>query len=296
MKNKKYDWIYNRYGMMDTFYYRLLKRLHKNGARILIEIPTYPYVGEKPKGILYQLMFWWDELYLKYLKTIVDRIVTYSQDEKIFDIQTIHIMNGVEINSIKPVCRDKGADDTIDLLMVALMQPYHGYERLLCGLKKYYEEGGTRKIWCHFVGDGPERATYEKIVDDCGLADCTKFYGMKGGEELDRIYNKADIGVCSLGSYKKGIYWSSELKSREYLAKGIPIIAGVEIDIFSMIDNNYFLQFTNNESLIDINQIVRFYDEVYKKDYKEVAEDIRNMAQKYVNIEATIKPVCDYIG
>lgn len=296
LKNKKYDWVYNRYGMMDTFYYRVLKRLHKNGARILIEIPTYPYAGEIPEGILYRLMFWWDEIYLKRLKRIVDRIVTYSQDEKIFDIQTIHIMNGVEVNSIKPVCREKGIDDTIDLLIVALMQPYHGYERLLYGLKKYYEEGGTRKILCHFVGDGPERAAYEKIVSDCGLEDHTRFYGMKGGEELEHIYERADIGVCSLGCYKKGIYWSSELKSREYLAKGIPIIAGIEIDIFSVIDNNYFLQFPNDESLIAINQITKFYDKVYQQDYQSVAENIREMASKYIDVKAAIKLVCDYIS
>ncbi len=295
LKDKKYDWVYNRYGMMDTFYYRVLKRLHKNGARILIEIPTYPYVGEKPEGILYQFMFWWDEVYLKRLKKVVDRIVTYSQDENIFDIQTIHIMNGIDINSIKPVCREKGVDDTIDLLMVALMQPYHGYERLLYGLKKYYKEGGKRKIFCHFVGDGPERVVYENIVRDCALSDNVKFYGMKGGEELDKIYDKIDIGVCSLGCYKKGIYWSSELKSREYLAKGIPIVAGIEIDIFSMIDHNYFCQFPNDESSIDINQIVEFYDKIYKQDCQKVAENIREMAEKYITMEAVFKPVCDYI-
>ncbi|MGN0308085.1 MAG: hypothetical protein ACI4DN_07695, partial [Lachnospiraceae bacterium] len=34
LKNKKYDWIYNRYGLMDTFYFRLLKRMYKNGSKI----------------------------------------------------------------------------------------------------------------------------------------------------------------------------------------------------------------------------------------------------------------------
>ena len=131
LKNKKYDWIYNRYGMMDTFYYRVLKRLHKNGARILIEIPTYPYVGERPKGILYRLMFWWDELYTGKLKRITDRIVTYSQDREIFSIPTIEIMNGVDVEAIQPVNKSEKMYDTIDLLMVALMQPHHGYERLL---------------------------------------------------------------------------------------------------------------------------------------------------------------------
>ena len=294
IKNKKYDWVYNRYGMMDTFYYRVLKRLHKNGAKILIEIPTYPYTGEKPKGILYRFMFWWDRVYIKHLKKIVERIVTYSQDKKIFEIPTISIMNGIDVNSVKPVHNVKD-DDTINLLMVALMQPYHGYERLLYGLKHYYEEGGVRKIFCHFVGDGPEKAAYEKIVEDCKLEDCTCFYGLKGGEELDEIYDIADIGICSLGCYKKGLYWSSELKAREYLARGIPIVSGIEIDIFNLIDKKFFLQLPNDESIIDINKIIEFYDEVYRESHQTVAKNIREMARDYIDVEAVMGPICGYL-
>lgn len=294
LKNKKYGWVYNRYGMMDTFYYRVLKRLHKNGARILIEIPTYPYAGEKPKGILYQFMFWWDRKYIKYLKNITERIVTYSQDDEIFGIPTIHVMNGIDVNLVKPVINVKDTD-IINLLMVALMQPHHGYERLLYGLKQYYDEGGLRKIFCHFVGDGPERTSYEEIVKACNLEDHVHFYGMKGGKELDEIYDRADIGICSLGCYKKGIYWSSELKAREYLAKGIPIISGIEVDIFSLIDKKSFLQFPNDGSTININKIIEFYDVIYKESHQTVAQNIREMARKYIDIEAVMRPVCNYL-
>lgn len=296
LKNKKYDWIYNRYGMMDTFYYRVLKRLHKNGARIIIEIPTYPYIGERSKGILYRLMFWWDSLYTGKLKHITDRIVTYSQDQEIFGIPTIEIMNGVDVEAIQPVCKGEKMNDTIDLLMVALMQPHHGYERLLKGLKTYYENGGTREIFCHFVGDGPEKKNYEELTEKYGLQKHAKFYGMKGGKELDQIYDKADIGVCSLGCYKKSIYWSSELKAREYLAKGIPIVAGIEVDIFKTIDKKFYLQFSNDDSEISMQKIIDFYDNIYAFDTKGVAKEIRKMAQKYIDMEAVMQPVCTYIG
>lgn len=295
LKNKKYDWIYNRYGMMDTFYYRGLKRLHQNGARVLIEIPTYPYKGEKPQGILYQLMFWWDEVYTKKLKRVTDRIITYSQDEEIFGVSTIEIMNGVDVEAIKPVQKEEKTDDTIDLLIVALMQPYHGYERLLKGLHSYYQKGGTRDIFCHFVGDGPEKHYYEELTEEYGLNSRIRFYGMQGGDDLDKIYNKVDIGICSLGCYKKGIYWSSELKSREYLSKGIPIVAGINIDILKVISKEFYLQFPNDDSEINLEEIIDFYDKIYKNDRRNVAKAIRDMARKYIDIETTMQPICVYI-
>ena len=171
-------------------------------------------------------------------------------------------------------------DDTIDLLCVALMQPYHGYERLLYGLKNYLQNGGKRKILIHIVGEGPEKENYEKIVAKEKLDSNVIFYGRKGGEELEKIFEKGDIGVCSLGSYKKNVFWSSELKSKEYLAKGMPIIAGVNLDIFDLISDKYYLQFANDSSVIDMGKIVGFYDGLYGTDKKAVAGKIRKMAEK----------------
>lgn len=293
LKNQKYDYVYNRYGMMDSFYYRVLKRLHRNGAKILVEIPTYPYEKERTAGLLYWLMFKWDKIYQSRLKNVVNRIVTYSRDDRIFGIPTIGIKNGINLADVQPIS-GKSLDDTVDLLIVALMQPYHGYERLLYGLKKYYLSG-NRKILCHFVGDGPEREAYEKIVSDNNLQEYVIFYGPKGGKELDEIYERADIGVCSLGGYKKGLFWSSELKSREYLAKGLPIIVGMELDVSDVIDKNYMLHFPNDASVIDIEKILTFYDTIYQKKKYITALKIRKMAEKCVGMEATMWPIFDYL-
>lgn len=296
LKDKQYDWVYNRYGLMDTFYYRVLKKLYNNGARILIELPSYPYVGEKPKGIAYQFMYWWDTLYLKKLNKITDRILTYSRNEVIWKIPTIQIMNGIDLSKIPPAVKTEKKDDTIHLLAVAFMQPYHGYERLLYGLKQYYDEGGSRKVVCHFVGEGPEKEAYERIVSEKNLEDYVIFYGKKGGRELDAIYNRCDLGMCSFGYYKINASLSSQLKVREYLAKGIPIICGVDTDIFQVIDKAYYLQFANDDSYLEIGRIISFYDDIYQKhDRQMIANEIRKMAEKYISIEAAMEPVCEYM-
>lgn len=296
LKDKKYDYIYNRYGMMDTFYYRLLKRLHKNGAKILIEIPTYPYIGERQRGIAYWLMFKWDALYLHKLKNVVDRIVTYSDDEQIFEIPTIHIMNGIDVDEINPKC-NFNSSESVRLLALAYMQPHHGYERLIKGVYDYYRAGGKRDIKCTFAGEGPEVDHYKKLVDDYDLQKYFSFAGKQQGESLNTLLDNTDIGICSLGAYKKKVYLSSELKSREYFAKGIPICSGVTIDCFRSKDSKFYLEFPNDESPINMREVLDFYDEIYRKEdsVQEVVSQIRNYAEKYMDISATMYPVCRYI-
>lgn len=296
LKDKRYDWVYNRYGLMDTFYYRVLKRLRRNGARILVELPTYPYVGEKPEGLLYQIMYWWDDMYTPRLHKIIDRLLTYTQDTEIWSMPTIRIMNGIDLSQVTPAVRTERCDDTIHLLAVALMQPYQGYERILYGLKRYYEHGGKRNIIFHMVGDGSEKAMYERIVEQNSLQEHVLFYGRKTGRELDEIYNLCDIGMCSFGYYKVHASLSSQLKIRDYLAKGLPIVAGVDTDVFQIMEKNYYLQLPNDSSSIDVDMVVDFYDRIYGTNERQtVADNIRKMSEKYISMEAVMKPVCDYI-
>lgn len=298
IKNKHYDWVYNRYGMMDYFYCRVLKRLHENGARILIEIPAYPYCKELPDGVLYFVMYKWDQRYSKKMKPFVERILTYSKDNEIFNIPTIQVMNGVNTKEIRPISEKAQIDDTIDLLIVALMQKHHGCERLLQGLGKYYKDGGTRKILCHFVGEGPEKVCYEEIVKKEQLEKNVLFYGSKNGADLDVIYEKMDIGICSLGCYKKNAFISSELKSREYLAKGLPIVSGVTIDLFQNMESKYYLELPNSSQLVNIEDIIYFYDNIYNEDKskQEIVSEIRNYAEKVVDIKSTMADVISIMG
>ncbi len=297
VKNKKYDWIYNRYGMMDTFYYRVLKQLRKNGARILVEIPTYPYIFEKPKGFFYGLFFAWDQGYIHKLKKIINRVITYSKDDFIFDIPTIKIINGINLSDVTIAQKNDGLDDSINLLAVAYMQPYHGYERLLRGLKDYYRNGGKRNVQCHFVGEGPEKVLYEKLAAQYELRNHVTFYGALSGRKLDDVFNICDIGVCTLGGYKKGLHLSSELKSREFLAKGLPIVSGIEIDVLSNRKFPYYLQLSNDDTDIDIIKLIEFYDKVYhnQESIGEIRKAIRSFAQEYIDMPVTMLPVIEYM-
>ena len=296
IKDKKYDCVYNRYGMADTFYNRVIKRLWENGAKIYVEVPSYPYEGEREPGLLYWLMFKWDEICRKRLKKYVSNIVMYMDYDKLFGIDTIRLINGVDVSNIKPVQKMERDSEAIHLLIVTLMMKHHGYERLIEGFHEYYQAGGMRKVICHVVGDGVERPYYEELVKKYNLEENIIFYGLKSGAELDAFYEYADFGVTAMGLYKDNIFLTSELKSREYLAKGLPLISGAQIDIFRGKDKWFYNKFPEDATPIDINRVVQIYDDMCKDRTKEEAvKEIRQFAEETVDMSETMKLLFEHM-
>ena len=99
----------------------------------------------------------------------------------------------------------------------------------------------------------------------------------------------------AFGRYKTGNILSTSLKSREYLAKGLPIITGCKTDILT--DNfKYYIEFPNDSSNISFETIVSFYDELYKnKNKRELIKEIREYAKSKCDISKMVKPVKDYL-
>ena len=110
-RDKRYDFVYNRYGLSDPFFLSLLKRLHENGCTIVVEIPTYPYDREKQSGLLWDILFKIDKIYRVKMNGVVDRIYTYSEDNQIWGIPTICSSNGIDFDlvSIRKACTDNAS-------------------------------------------------------------------------------------------------------------------------------------------------------------------------------------------
>lgn len=295
LKNMKYDWVYNRYGMMDTFYYRVLKRLHKNGAAILIEMPSYPYIGELPEGMLYRLMELWDRAYCNKLSRCVERITTYSLDDQIYGIKTINITNGIDFSLIK-IKEIKTIDGLINLIGVAHLSKWHAYDRVIKGLHEYYTKAANEMIInFHIVGTGDSLQEYENMVQEYGLKDHVFFYGNKYGDELDEIYDRCDIAVSSLGAHRAGVKGQvSVLKSREYAAKGMPMISSTLIDIFKMEDFKYICYFPEDDTPIDMSKVIEFYTEI-TADKKDIRYEIREYAYSKCDKSIVMAPIIKYM-
>ncbi|MGI6587873.1 MAG: hypothetical protein ACOX2N_03640 [Peptococcia bacterium] len=243
---------------------------------------------------------WKDKFNRQRLKGLVDRIALISGEEinEVFGIPVLRLYNGVDLESITP--KVVVEDSTIDLCAIAMFAKWHGYERVIHGISNYYKLGGTRKIKLHMIGKGYELDNYRRIVDDLKLHDNVIFYGMKTGNELDCIYNKMDIGLDVFRVYiEKNLFIVDSLKSREYLAKGLPVISGCSVDVFkNNKDFKYYLEFTNDETPIDMNKVIKFYDSIYSspENKEKVIKSIRGFAESHCDISDAMRNVIEYLS
>lgn len=276
-----------------------LRRLKKHNTAIIWEIPTYPYDFENKNFLNHmqklraKLRLKEDKFFRRFLRKYVDRIVTFSKYDEIFGIPTIVTGNGVDVDEIRERKIDNHGDE-IHMIAVAVMRPWHAYDRLIKGIKDYYDQGGSRNIVFHVVGDGSILDDYKRLVESYNLNDHVIFYGAKTKEEVDDIYDKADLAVESLGWHRSNVPMGTSIKTREYVSKGMPIIASTPMDIFP--DGwEYAYYAPIDESNIDINEVIEYYDNLFiEKSKEDLAKEIRTIAYEKCDMKAMMKPIIDY--
>ena len=120
------------------------------------------------------------------------------------------------------------------------------------------------KIEIHFIGN--------IVAKDIGIEiderhDQLFFHGIKYGKELDELMAQMHIAVCQLALYHKKLNELSTLKSCEYIARGIPFFLGYnDPNLYDVVpENKFYLQFPNNSSLIDFEEIFNFVKNMNSK-------------------------------
>lgn len=258
----KYDILYVRYTLSDYVFIKFLKNAKESNPKlkILVEIPTYPYDGEYKIIRKYPIAIK-DKIYRKELQRYVDKIVTFSDDEEIFNIDTININNGIDIKSLK-LSKVKSNDRDLNILAVANVCFWHGYDRLIKSIGKFYEDKTeSRHINFYIVGSGGEIGNLKNLVKDLKLEKHVHFEGPKAGEELDSYFDFCHVGVDHLGLHRKNMTKLSSLKSKEYCGRALPFILAHKDLAF---DNfPYVLEFEATEENIDMNELFQFKNRIY---------------------------------
>jgi len=264
-------------------------------VKIIMEIPTFPYDNElSMKWYNYPLLIK-DRYNRIRLKEVVDRIAIQNNIDCIFGIPTLKFKNGIKIDEVKIREPINNQDDVIRICAVASMYPWQGYERVILSLEKYYKNNGEENVEIHIVGEGPELEQYKKITKQSGLTNRIIFHGYKTKRELDNIYNICDLTLDAFGRYKTKNLTSTSLKSREYIAKGLPVISGSKSDLFSR-NNEIYLEFSNDDSLFDFTDIIEFHKKIYRgKEKAKVAREIRDYAYEICDISNSMNEIIDFI-
>ncbi|HBI60185.1 MAG TPA: hypothetical protein DDY31_03065, partial [Lachnospiraceae bacterium] len=249
---------YIRYMLSDKWFIEFLRELKNNNIAVVLEFPTIPYEGEISSKSVKMI----DAHYREELANYVEQCTTFDNLDSVFGISCITLINGIDLE-YHPVHRTRKFDNEIILIAVATMCKWHGYERMIQGMAEYYNGSWDKKIIFRLVGEGPETEKYRKLTEQYNLQEYVQFLGHIDGEELDKQYDDVDIAVASLGFYKADTEYGSPIKTREYCARGIPSIYGYE-DIGFSGKEEYLLKVTNDDTPIDIEEVIHFYNKLRK--------------------------------
>ena len=238
-----------------------LRSVRRLGVRIALEIPTYPYDAEfREAGRKEKLQLQIDRMFRRALAREVDRIVTFSDDEEIFGQKTIRISNGIDFDAVPLKTERHDITREVRLLALANIHPWHGFDRVIEGLKNYYAAPHDREVKLRIVGDGmPDLiGGYARSIEAYGLDAYVEITGPRSGAALDAQFAWCDMGVASLARHRNGIESLKSLKNREYAARGIPFVYSERDSDFDPMP--YVLKAPADDSPLDIAALLGWLD------------------------------------
>jgi glycosyltransferase involved in cell wall biosynthesis len=271
----RFDVAYLRLDRISFDVIRICRTLKESGTRrILIEIPNYPYLGDYIRSVKGVRPFSRqtatllkvlcnaaeDRLAGKKLRGCADAAVLIGdRADRFFGLPAINITNGVDVSEFSFVRHPEDSGEVV-LVGVAGTLWWQAYDRVLEGMRIYRDRKKPEEPRVRFVlvgGDPKEMPAFLEEVGKRGLQDDVQCRGFLRGEELMRVYASADLGVSSLGCYRRGLTHCSSLKAREYCAAGLPFLYAYEDDA---INGNpaFALKLPNDSSPVDIGMAVRF--------------------------------------
>lgn len=275
----QFDFVYARSMFSSNMTKRALRALRNTKAKIIMEIPSHGVNELKSeKRVFRKAILHIASKLNKKMSEYVDLYALIGGKASQFNGKpAVNILNGIDVDSV-PLRKPINEGGVIHILVLASMARWHGYDRLLEGLRNYEGQQNSPALVIHFVGsegDG-SLSKWKELVDRYNLNSIVHFEGSKYGDELSDFFNLCDIGVASLGLHRISDNMIYTLKIREYMARGLPFVYAAEDDSLEE-RADYYIKVPNDDSPIDIEIIVAFanknkLDSVGPKKMREYAK------------------------
>lgn len=258
--HEKFDILYFRLTLKPSVkQFFLFKKAYNLGIKIFYEIPTYPYffeqLHESKRKLLSFFKLVYDYLIFKLVFKYIYRIPSMISNSEInIDNKFMPIHNGVSIKTLKISGKVWHKSDPLNFIGVGTLYSYHGYERLIKAIYKFQKENKYIKLYFHIVGNGPELENLKKVVSKFKLNKYVIFHGTVFGEDLDNLYEKADIGVGALSLNKRNADIDTTLKLVEYLTRGLPVVTSGSVPYLN--NDKFIFKVSNDDVDINLKRIV----------------------------------------
>ena len=259
----EFDLIYMRYRLYMPFINKIFKS-HK----VIMEInsdDTLEYKLHSKLTHIYNKLT--RSLFLKNMNAFISVSYELKKKFEFLNKPMVVIANGININDYQ-VETQKSHTAPILVFIGTPKQPWHGVDKIImmANFFKMYQ--------FYIIGFKGE---------DSGNI---HYFGYLSKEESTKIINQCDIGIGTLSLYKKSMNEASPLKTRQYLACGLPLIyAYDDTDIDK--EMPFILKISNSENnVIDsLDKIDNFIKSVYQN--KSIKENAKRFAKE--KLDTSIK-------
>jgi len=262
------DILYFRDTILDISLYKLLTKYVS-----IVELNSIEFNEINKHSIKYYLLKISNILKFKKINGVVsvsEEINKYYK-KNFKKINNIVIANGIDLknyNFYKSDIDNNNNNNKVEVVFIGTNnQKWHGVEKILYIAEKKSE-------WdFNIIG-------FQKSDFNSTIPSNVHLYGFLSKNEYVKIISKCNVAISTISLYKKNMNEASPLKSREYLAFGLPTIIGYyDTDLKN--DFNFVCNIGNYENNI-IDNLSKIEEFVYtwknkKVDYKEIEFlDIKN--------------------
>ena len=208
------------------------------------------------------------------------------------NIPTQIITNGVDTRRM-PI-RNAPCFDGKELRLIMLCSSpsaWHGEDRLIRGMAHYQGCMDVRHLLvCEYL------ETTKHMVKELSVQHCVQFHPPVGGRDLSKLIDGCHIAVAPLAIHRKGLSQATPLKTREYLARGIPFIYGYydpDLEKHQAM-KQFACHVPLSEEPIDVGSLVDFFRSVcsdarHPTDMRAMAEDLIDSRRKAEELLAFVR-------
>ena len=284
--SRQIDFVYfRRIVPITPLLLKCIRSLRRRNIYVAYEYPTYPWKKEMiVTGKIPLLVV--DLLFYRRIIKVVDQLVVLGKYNGNIEKVT-ETMNGVDVE-MYPMSKIDNKGGIIRFIAVGHIMPQHGYDRLIRGIADYYGNGG-KNVFLNIVGPEDGKTNLKILAKKLKVDKYIRFWGFQQGSKLDKIFDESDIGVDWLAQNKihnNAILGS--LKSREYLARGLPLIYAGNLDFVSRmgISKDFLIKVEGGTDTVDIKQIIEKYNQINTS-----SKAIREFARENLGWHRMMEPV-----
>ncbi len=111
--------------------------------------------------------------------------------------------------------------------------------------------------------------------------------GYKNKSDIDQLINNVHVGISTLALHKKQLMEASTLKTREYVARGLPFVYAYTDPDLKEDAKEFSLEFPNDDSLIDMEKVIEFAKKALED--KALPQKMRKYAEEHMDYEVKMK-------